>query len=77
MLHCNLIKKIITEKKGIFSHFIHMIWTKNFSVKLCILYFDSPGIPQLFFCLKISDGQVIIWGLSESRFDYLGSEKIA
>ena len=23
-------------------------------------------------CLKISDGQMIIWGLSESRFDYLG-----
>ena len=31
MLHCNLRVKITSEKKGIFSHFMHKIGTKNFS----------------------------------------------
>ena len=30
MLHHNLIMKITNEKKGIFAHFIHIRWTKNF-----------------------------------------------
>ena len=31
MLQCNLKMKITIEKKGIFSDFIHKIWTNNFS----------------------------------------------
>ena len=39
--------KITSEKKGIFLHFIHMIWTKNFN-KIISITMDSM------FPLKVS-----------------------
>ena len=52
--------------------FLHLLKHQMHTEKPCAGLFDVSIYPDFIFCLKISGGQLIIWGISKIQSDYLG-----